>query len=302
MGGVEATTVGPRLCCCQTTTTGHQLATQKPPRRVPAPTSFLPLLYVGNKRMRTSSSAGGRVPGVVIGGLPEVRWTLGLQEPPAAPSPVVVFGFDGSPFGFLQICASVEGVGIFRSRFRVSRKFLSPPASSVAVTGRQRTFQPSESRRKFSQPSFLARNQLFCSLALWFPTSHGMARLKYATVKEVVSWNGGTFLRNNSYSEVYLEILFVLIFFPCYLLLFVGKQTLQKLRAKVFEVASSGENFCSFSIGSIGQCHLCCLLVCEATRLILMDRSGYSGKSTGNCLCSYFMFACFGTELHEETI
>ncbi|KAJ8435412.1 hypothetical protein Cgig2_001064 [Carnegiea gigantea] len=162
-----ATTVGPRLCRRQTTVAGHQCATQKPPRHVLAPTSFLPLLCVGRTGRELSKwPVKFKVPGVVIGGFPEVRWTLGLREPPAAPSPVVVFGFDGLPLGFLKICVSKEGVGICRSRCWVCQKFLSPLASSVAVSGRRRTFWPPKSRRNFSNPSFPARILLFC-FDLW---------------------------------------------------------------------------------------------------------------------------------------
>ncbi|KAJ8442993.1 hypothetical protein Cgig2_014515 [Carnegiea gigantea] len=113
-GPIRLLKVGPHPCRRQTTIADHQCATQKPPRRGPAPTSFLPLLCVGKTGRELSRwPVKFRVPGMVIGGLPEVRWTLGLRELPAAPSPVVFFGFNGLPFGFLKICASEEGVLVF---------------------------------------------------------------------------------------------------------------------------------------------------------------------------------------------
>ncbi|KAJ8437021.1 hypothetical protein Cgig2_010366 [Carnegiea gigantea] len=48
------------------------------------------LFFASGDRSRSQELASEvQVPGVVIGGLPEVWWTLGLREPPAAPLPVV---------------------------------------------------------------------------------------------------------------------------------------------------------------------------------------------------------------------
>ncbi|KAJ8443774.1 hypothetical protein Cgig2_029679 [Carnegiea gigantea] len=161
-------------------TAGHQPATQKPSGHGPAPTSFLPLLCVGNKRTSSGPSAvqgarsGHRREWSSEGYLKSGGLWVDFGPPGAAGRPFAGrrFGFDESPFGFLQI--SVEDVGIFRSRFPVGRKFLSSPASSVAVSDRRRTYRPPKSRRNSSQPTFPARNQLFCPLAvLWFPASHG---------------------------------------------------------------------------------------------------------------------------------
>ncbi|KAJ8436516.1 hypothetical protein Cgig2_003214 [Carnegiea gigantea] len=102
----SATTAGLRLCCCQTTTAGHQPVTQKPPRRGHSPNLLSP------SRLRREQEDENRpisrwpvkfrVPGVVIRGLPKVRWTLGLQELPTASSPVVVLGLTGRPLVFFR--------------------------------------------------------------------------------------------------------------------------------------------------------------------------------------------------------
>lgn len=47
---------------------------------------------------------------------------------------------------------------------------------------------------------------------------------------------------------------------------------------KIFEVASCWENFYSFSIRYVGEHSLCCLLGCDATRILLMDWSRYSWR------------------------
>ena len=161
-----ATTVGPHLYRRQAMIAGHQCATQKPPRCVAAPASFLPLLCIGKTGCELRRwSVKFRVPGVVIGGLPEVRWTLGLHEPPAAPSPIVVFGFDKLPLGFLKICASKEGVGVCQSRCWVCRKFLSPPASFAEVLRSPTTFPAAGVLPEFPQTIFSGEDSAILSFS-----------------------------------------------------------------------------------------------------------------------------------------
>ena len=68
-------------------------------------------------------------------------------------------GFSGRPCCSLHICVPVEGFGAFRSRSWVGWKFLSPPASLVAVFGRQ-------SLAGISPNQFFQR-EISCSVLCW---------------------------------------------------------------------------------------------------------------------------------------
>ena len=135
---------------------------QKPPRRGHNPNLLSPSPLRREQEDENRPISGWpvkfRVPGVVIGGLPKVWWTLGLREPPAAPSPVVVLGFTGRPLVFFRsVCRwrvlvfSDQGFGLagsFCHRQQAMWRFRSPanfPAARVSREFLQTNFSGAES-------------------------------------------------------------------------------------------------------------------------------------------------------------
>jgi len=169
-----ATTVGPLLCRRRTTFASHRWATQKPPRRLcPNLPSLSSLCQETGDDPRSWPMKFGCLEWSSKGyRKSDGLWVSGSRLPSLRRSSVC--WFRRVPLGFL--------VSMHRGRLLVFADpgvdfagiFCRRRPASVAVSDRQRTFRPPESRRNPSCSSLPAWFLLCCPLALlWSSVSHG---------------------------------------------------------------------------------------------------------------------------------